>query len=39
MSTGETSVGDTIGNLGEWFIDGAVSSLGATGKLLFEDDE
>jgi len=39
MSTGETSVGDTIGNLGDWFKDGAVSSLGATGKLLFEDDE
>jgi hypothetical protein len=39
MSTGETSVGDTIGNLGGWFIDGAVSTLGATGKLIFEDEE
>jgi hypothetical protein len=39
LSTGETSFSDTGANLVDWFKSGVVSSLGATGELLFEGEK
>ena len=39
LSTGETSFSDTGANLVDWIQSGVVSSLGATGELLFEDEK